>query len=101
MKRAFDLVGALIGTILFSPLLLTVAVAVRLNMGNPVLFRQQRPGLHGKPFTLLKFRTMKDAIDADGESLPDGRRLTRLGRFLRRTSLDELTELLNVLAGDM
>jgi lipopolysaccharide/colanic/teichoic acid biosynthesis glycosyltransferase len=101
MKRAFDLVGALIGTILFSPLLLTVAIAVRLNMGNPVLFRQQRPGLHGKPFTLLKFRTMKDAIDADGESLPDGRRLTRLGRFLRRTSLDELTELLNVLAGDM
>jgi sugar transferase EpsL len=101
MKRALDFVGAILGIVLLSPLVLAVAVAVRVKMGAPVLFRQQRPGLHGKPFTLLKFRTMCDGIDADGKMLPDGARLTRLGKFLRRTSLDELTELLNVLRGDM
>jgi sugar transferase EpsL len=101
VKRAFDVMGAVLGIVLFSPVLLAVAVAVRLNMGAPVIFRQQRPGLYGNPFTLLKFRTMSESEDADGSALPDGKRITRLGLFLRRTSLDELTELLNVLAGDM
>lgn len=101
MKRCLDVAGALLGIILLSPLLLAVALAVRVKMGAPVLFRQRRPGLHGRPFTLLKFRTMSDGIDADGTMLPDGVRLTRLGLFLRRTSLDELAELLNVLRGDM
>jgi lipopolysaccharide/colanic/teichoic acid biosynthesis glycosyltransferase len=101
MKRAFDVAGAVLGVILLSPLLLAVAAAVRLNMGAPVLFRQQRPGFRGKPFTLLKFRTMKHAVDAEDVQLPDGARLTALGRFLRQTSLDELPELLNVLVGDM
>jgi sugar transferase EpsL len=101
MKRALDVVGAILGLVLFSPILLAVAVAVRVKMGTPVLFRQQRPGLNGEPFILLKFRTMCDGIDADGAVLPDSARLTRLGKFLRRTSLDELTELLNVLRGDM
>jgi len=94
-------VGAILALVLFSPLILAVAVAIRLNMGSPVLFRQQRPGLHGKSFTLLKFRTMSDAVGADGAALPDGTRMTRLGSFLRRTSLDELAELFNVLKGDM
>jgi sugar transferase EpsL len=101
MKRFFDVVGALFGILVFSPVLLAVALIVRLNMGAPVLFRQRRPGLHGEAFTLLKFRTMRDSIDADGSAAPDDKRLTRLGLFLRRTSLDELTELFNVLAGDM
>jgi sugar transferase EpsL len=101
MKRALDIVGAILALVLFSPLILAVAVAIRLNMGSPVLFRQQRPGLHGKSFTLLKFRTMSDAVGADGAALPDGTRMTRLGSFLRRTSLDELAELFNVLKGDM
>jgi sugar transferase EpsL len=101
VKRILDLVGASIALILISPLLLAIAIAVRVNMGTPVLFRQERPGLHGKPFTLLKFRTMTDGVGANGESLPDGSRITRLGEFLRRTSLDELTELFNVLVGDM
>jgi lipopolysaccharide/colanic/teichoic acid biosynthesis glycosyltransferase len=74
---------------------------VRLRLGAPVFFRQQRPGLHGRPFTILKFRTMRDAVDAGGSPLPDAERLTRLGKFLRSTSLDELPELLNVLGGDM
>jgi sugar transferase EpsL len=101
MKRFLDIAGAILGLVLLSPLLLAVAVAVRLKMGGPVLFRQQRPGLHGKPFILVKFRTMSDDVGADGVALPDGTRMSRLGRFLRRTSLDELTELFNVLRGDM
>ena len=100
-KRTLDLLGALFGLLLTAPLLLVVAVTVRLMMGRPVLFRQTRPGLHGRPFVLYKFRTMTDARDAAGQLLPDGERLTRLGRFLRRTSLDELPELFNVLRGDM
>jgi len=78
-----------------------IALAVRLRLGVPVLFRQRRPGLHGQPFTLLKFRTMTGARDAAGNLLPDAERLTPLGRFLRATSLDELPELLNVLKGEM
>jgi sugar transferase EpsL len=100
-KRAIDIVGALAGLILLLPVLLVGAVLVRLCLGSPVLFRQQRPGLHGEPFELLKFRTMTDARGADGRLLPDGDRLTPLGRFLRSTSLDELPELINVLRGDM
>ena len=101
LKRLFDIVvsGALL--ILISPVLAVLAVLVRVWMGRPVLFRQQRPGLHGKLFSILKFRTMVEATDATGNLLPDAQRITRLGRFLRRTSLDELPELVNVLRGDM
>ena len=100
-KRALDLVVALAGLALLAPVLLGIALAVRIGLGRPVLFRQQRPGLGGRPFALLKFRTMTDAHDAAGEPLPDDRRLTPLGQLLRRTSLDELPELINVLKGDM
>jgi sugar transferase EpsL len=100
-KRVFDVISALIGLILLSPLLLVVAVMVRLKLGSPVFFRHQRPGLHGKPFELIKFRTMTDERDADGKLLPDSERLPSFGRFLRSTSMDELPELLCVLKGDM
>lgn len=101
MKRVFDLGYALISIIFLSPLFIVLALMVRLILGKPVLFRQQRPGLHGRPFTIYKFRTMTEACDAHGNLLPDGERLTRFGRFLRGTSLDELPELFNVLKGDM
>ncbi len=101
MKRVFDLVTAAIILLVLSPLLLCVTVLIRLRIGSPIFFRQQRPGLLGKPFTLFKFRTMTDARDASGALLPDSERLTRLGRFLRRTSLDEFPELINVLRGEM
>ena len=100
-RRALDLVGAVIGLVLSCPLMLVIAATIRLSMGSPVLFCQQRTGLHGKPFVLLKFRTMTNARDTQGHLLPDEQRLTRLGRFLRSTSLDELPELLNVLKGEM
>lgn len=100
-KRALDIVGSSVGLILFAPVLAAVAVAIRFDMGSPVLFRQQRPGRNGAPFTLVKFRTMRDAADAAGAPLPDSERLTRLGRFLRATTLDELPELWNVLKGEM
>jgi sugar transferase EpsL len=100
-KRALDVVGAAVGLVLLSPLLLAIAIAVRLAHGAPVLFRQVRPGRFGVPFELGKFRTMTDRRGPEGELLPDADRLTGLGRFLRRTSLDELPELLNVLRGDM
>ncbi len=87
--------------ILAAPLLLVLALAVAATTGLPVLFRQRRPGLHGRPFTMYKFRTMTDETDAQGKLLPDADRLTRFGRFLRSTSLDELPELLNVLRGEM
>lgn len=101
LKRAIDLVVSATALFLAAPVMLCVAVAVRLSMGNPVLFRQTRPGYRGKPFTLWKFRTMTTARDNAGKPLPDSQRLTRLGRFLRRTSLDELPQLLNVLSGEM
>jgi lipopolysaccharide/colanic/teichoic acid biosynthesis glycosyltransferase len=95
VKRALDVSIAAVGLVVCAPVLGAVAIAVRVTMGRPVLFRQQRPGLHGIPFALVKFRTMRDGDEADGE------RLTRLGRFLRACSLDELPELWNVLRGDM
>jgi sugar transferase EpsL len=101
VKRTLDLVGATVALVVLSPLLAVVWVLVRARMGTPVLFRQDRPGLHGEPFTLLKFRTMNDRRDDDGVLLPDAARLTSLGKFLRRTSIDELPELWNVLAGEM
>lgn len=100
-KRIFDLTLTSLGLIICAPLLLMLAMLVRLFLGLPVIFRQQRPGLHGKAFTLLKFRTMQDAHDAMGKPLADELRLTRFGRLLRSTSLDELPELFNVLKGDM
>ena len=100
-KRAFDVVGAAALVVVLAPLLAAVAIAVRVALGSPVLFRQRRPGLHGEPFLLTKFRTMTDARSEAGALQPDAERLTRLGRLLRRSSLDELPELLNVLAGDM
>ena len=101
MKRFLDIVGAAMGLVVLSPVLAVVAFLIWWQMGAPVLFRQTRPGLHGKPFEMVKFRTMRDAIDAQGNPLPDSERLTRLGRFLRASSLDELPELWNVLKGDM
>lgn len=100
-KRILDLALALPAVIVLLPVLGAVAVLVRIKLGAPVLFRQMRPGLHGRPFALLKFRTMTDQCDAEGYLLPDAQRLTRLGQFLRATSLDELPELWNVLKGDM
>jgi sugar transferase EpsL len=100
-KRAMDVVGAATGLLLLAPFLLVAAAAVRRSLGSPVLFRQIRAGLGGHPFELLKFRTMTDARDADGALRPDAERLTRFGDWLRRTSLDELPELINVLRGDM
>ncbi len=101
MKRTFDFILAAAAMIVLSPVLITLAAAIRWNLGAPVLFLQQRPGLGGRPFWLLKFRTMTDARGAGGVLLPDAERLTRFGRFLRATSLDELPELFNVLKGDM
>jgi lipopolysaccharide/colanic/teichoic acid biosynthesis glycosyltransferase len=101
IKRVVDIVGASVGIILLAPVMLAVALLVLLTMGRPVLFRQQRPGLRGKPFTLYKFRTMRDARTASGELLPDDLRLTTFGKWLRSTSLDELPELFNVLKGEM
>lgn len=101
MKRLIDFFTALIMLALLSPLLLLLAALIRLTLGTPVLFRQERPGLHAQPFLMYKFRTMTDARDRQGQLLTDEARLTRLGRFLRTTSLDELPELINVLRGDM
>lgn len=101
VKRLFDIFSALFGIIAASPLLLVLWVLVRLNMGSPVFFRQERPGLHGRPFLMCKYRTMTDRVDEEGKLLPDSQRLTLLGRFLRGSSLDELPELFNVLKGDM
>jgi sugar transferase EpsL len=101
LKRLLDLVIASIAIVLLSPALALVALAVRVAIGSPVLFRQRRPGLGGRPFELLKFRTMAEAVDAEGRLLPDERRLGRVGAILRELSLDELPELLNVIRGEM
>ena len=100
-KRLFDLCLTIPGLILLSPLLIILAVLVRIFLGTPVIFSQVRPGFMGKPFRLFKFRTMTNRIGPNGELLPDELRLTRFGRFLRSTSLDELPELFNILAGHM
>ncbi len=101
VKRAFDLIIALLALVVLLPIILLVGLLIRFKLGSPVLFRQTRPGLNGKPFNMLKFRSMLDATDRDGNQLPDEQRLTRFGRILRSTSLDELPGLLNVLKGDM
>lgn len=101
VKRTIDLIVATTALIALTPALILIAAWVRLTLGAPVFFSQRRPGLHGHPFFMLKFRTMADARDAAGQPLPDAVRLTPLGRFLRASSLDELPELLNVLRGDM
>lgn len=100
-KRFFDITVAAIGLILLFPLFIVLAFLVRRKLGSPVFFRQVRPGRDGRPFTMLKFRTMSTACDEQGRLLPDAQRLTGFGRFLRSTSLDELPELWNVLQGDM
>ncbi len=100
-KRLLDVVGAAAGLVVTSPVQAAAAVAIRRELGPPVLFRQQRPGQGGRPFSLLKFRTMRNGVDASGRVLPDASRLTPLGRRLRAWSIDELPELWNVLRGDM
>lgn len=101
IKRFFDATVALVALFLLSPLLLIVAWQIRRKLGSPVLFQQTRPGRYGQPFKMVKFRTMRDAIDADGNPLPDAERMTPFGSLLRATSLDELPELWNVLKGEM
>jgi len=100
-KRLFDLIVATVSLVVLSPLLLILAAAVRVTLGAPVLFRQRRPGLNGVPFEIAKFRTLTEQRDASGALLDDARRMTSLGRWLRRTSLDELPELFNVVRGEM
>ena len=101
MKRAMDLVGALAALVLLSPIVVVFCILVRSKLGSPVFFRQVRPGIEGRPFKMVKFRTMTDERGPDGALLPDDQRLTALGAWLRSTSLDELPELFNVLKGDM
>lgn len=101
MKRLFDFLVSLTALILLTPIIALVAWQIRKNLGSPVLFRQTRPGLNGKPFGMVKFRTMKDAVDANGTLLPDSERMTLFGNKLRNSSLDELPELWNVLKGEM
>ena len=101
IKRTLDVVFSLVALIIFLPILIVVAIKVAKNLGQPVLFKQQRPGLNGKPFNMLKFRSMKDAADRYGNPLPDEERLTAFGLKLRSTSLDELPGLISVLKGDM
>jgi lipopolysaccharide/colanic/teichoic acid biosynthesis glycosyltransferase len=101
MKRIFDLLLTIPGFLLISPILGLVALLLLISEGRPVFFRQPRGGLHGKVFYIFKFRTMHEAYDAEGNLLPDEQRISRLGKFLRATSLDELPELLNVLRGEM
>lgn len=100
-KRALDVLCSALGLAILSPVMLLIAALARVRLGSPILFRQMRPGRGAKPFALLKFRTMTDERDASGQLLPDSRRLTEFGTFLRKTSLDELPELWNVLRGDM
>ena len=101
MKRLFDIIASTLALILLSPVIIITAYFIHKKLGSPVLFRQVRPGLKGKPFEMIKFRTMKDAVDKHGQALPDSERLTPFGMKLRSTSLDELPGLWNVLKGDM
>ena len=101
LKRIIDIIGALVGLIVSSPIMLIVSLIIYLTMGRPVFFKQLRPGLNGKPFVIYKFRTMLDLKDKDGNLLPDEKRITAIGKFLRSTTLDELPEFWNVLKGDM
>lgn len=101
LKRAFDIAASTSALVVLSPVLAITAYKVKKELGSPVLFRQTRPGLHGRPFEMIKFRTMKDATDKEGNVLPDSQRLTDFGKKLRASSLDELPELWNVLKGDM
>lgn len=101
MKRIFDFVSAAMALIIFGVPMLLIALQIRRKLGSPVLFRQVRPGLRGRPFKMVKFRTMRDVLDVDGRPLPDGERMTPFGGFLRSSSLDELPELWNVLKGEM
>jgi sugar transferase EpsL len=100
-KRLFDVIGSALGLLVLSPLFLLLALLVRIKIGSPILFRQQRPGYRSRPFNIFKFRTMAEAYDSDGKPLSDSVRLTSLGRWMRSLSLDELPELLNVLRGEM
>ncbi len=101
LKRAFDVVCSFFGLLFLSPVILVLAWMIRRKLGSPVFFRQLRPGKNGVPFEMIKFRTMRDALDANGQPLPDSERMTPFGSFLRSSSLDELPELWNVLKGDM
>ncbi|EHK2349211.1 sugar transferase [Clostridium perfringens] len=101
IKRTFDIIASLGGLIVFSPIIIVVAILVRVNLGSPILFTQDRVGKNDKIFKMMKFRTMKDGVDKDGKLLPDSERLTNFGKILRSTSLDELPELVNILKGDM
>ena len=101
IKRLFDIAASACGLLLLAPVIAIVAWKIRRKLGSPVLFRQVRPGLNGKPFEMIKFRTMRDAVDAAGNPLPDSERMTPFGSFLRSSSLDELPELWNVLKGEM
>lgn len=101
IKRKIDFIVSLIALVVFSPILILVAILVRFNLGSPVIFKQERPGLNEQIFTLYKFRTMSNEKDQWGELLPDELRLTKFGKFLRSTSLDELPELWNIMRGDM
>lgn len=101
LKRLFDIVASAAGLIILSPVFLILIYLIKKNLGSPVFFTQERPGLNGKPFKMIKFRSMRDAVDAQGNPLPDSERLTPFGKKLRATSLDELPELWNVLKGEM
>jgi lipopolysaccharide/colanic/teichoic acid biosynthesis glycosyltransferase len=101
MKKVFDLIITVTGLVLAMPVMLLTALLVWIFLGRPLFFSQTRPGLHGTPFRLLKFRTLRNAVDRDGKQLPDAQRMTRFGTLLRKTSLDELPELWNILKGDM
>ena len=101
IKRILDFILSLIALVILSPIILVIAILVRIKLGSPVIFKQKRPGLNEKIFTLYKFRTMTDAKDENGNLLPDNIRLTKFGKILRSTSLDELPELFNILKGDM
>lgn len=101
IKRAFDIIAALGGLIILSPIMIICAILIRCNLGSPIFFKQKRIGKGNKEFEMIKFRTMKDAVDKKGNQLPDSERLTKLGKILRSLSVDELPELINILKGDM